>query len=782
MDDGTQGNPFDSLDDVPNLEDQIRIGLERGSVFRDGYLSGAPANATVSTYGVGEPPLIDLSDRVDASAWTAVDGTVNVYRVEVPVPTFRNVPENEVQEQLYENGTELPAQDTVADVEETPGSFFLDRGGAPWQLYYHSTDSADPRESQKTVAYAARPIGINLTGIGASGEGGRVEGIKIRRPLGFRGCAAVGAGGTIERCLFYEGGKHHTVHPGGMLRDTIFVRSTTNRRRVFASACVWFQGQGVDEKQPVHAEYVIFRNLKATPFDHHTQGAGWETPSRATGTVLWKTPHPGQLPAPLVSDGGYSYHSRGGITRAEDGNATYRRYLIDGLGAQKGADLIRTDFTIEDSVVVDEILSRQPASGTTITIRNCVIVGAFLQDQSGNRPTILFENCVFLALSGEPVTHPFDLHPDTHHCLFFSGRSDEEVWFLGQSCSLSKLQSDTGAFQNSAWMSAEQFWEMYPEWRRGNFLIPSGAEVTHADGTVSTTLPDGTPIEAVGPQTHWDWNNREVAEGSPTQWPTPPITEEEDNAYSQNPQSWNWKGTPVDHRKNVSLSEGVTAFWPMNGERGDTETDLVGENPLSTVGGAPSGGTASHWSYRSFDGENDYLQQDMPSAVLNDLPNLWISVPLRPKSNAKQYVIQGRVIGDTGFELKLQSDGGLTARMHLGFSGPIISVSTRDEIATEEWTIVQFWYSRSTGKMGIQNDGNSASVKYGAHNSFIRTLSAPFTIGAKNNGGWNFEGDIGPMMLATLPPQPEDRDWVYNEGTYRSLTEFENRTVEVLDI
>jgi hypothetical protein len=736
----------------------------------------------VATYGVGEPPLIDLSDRVNALAWSAVDEAANVYQVDVPVPSFQNIPENEVQEQLYENGTELPAQDTVADVESTPGSFFLDRSESPWQLYYHPSDSADPRESQKTVAYAARPIGINLTGIGASGEGGRIEGIKIQRPLGFRGCAAVGAGGTIERCLFYDGGKHHTVHPGGTLRDTIFVRSTINRRRVFASACVWFQGQGVDEKKPVQAEYVIFRDLKATPFDHHTQGAGWESPSRATGTVLWKTPHPGQLPAPLVSDGGYSYHSRGGITRVKNGKATYRRYLIDGLGARKGADLISTDFTIEDSVVVDEILSRQPSSGTTITVRNCVIVGRFLKDQSENEPTVQFQNCVFLALSGDPVDSSVDVHPDSHHCLFFSGRSDDEVRFLGKSCSLSELQSDTGAFQSSAWMDAEQYETMYPEWRRGNFVIPSGAEVTHADGTVSTTLPDGTPIEAIGPQTHWDWSNREVAEGPPTQWPTPPTTEDEDNTYSQNPQNWNWNGTPVDHRESVSLSEGIAGFWLMDSEGEDTEPDLVGENPLDTVGGAPSGGTAAHWSYRSFDGKNDYLQQDMPSAVLNDLPNLWISVPLRLKSNAKQYVVHGRVAGDTGFELALQSDGHLTAGMQLGFSGPIISVSTKEAVGVEEWAIIQFWYSRVTGKVGIQHDGNRPSVRYGAHDSFIRTLSEPFTIGAKNNGGWNFEGDIGPLMVATIPPQPEDREWLYNEGTYRSLTEFENHTVEVLDI
>jgi hypothetical protein len=783
MDDGTQENPFDSLDDVPDLEDQIRIGLERGSVFRDGYLSGAPTNATVATYGVGEPPLIDLSDRVDTSAWTAVDDATNVYRVEVPVPTFRNIPENEVQEQLYENGTELPAQDTVTAVVATPGSFFLDQSAAPWKLYYHPTDSTDPREDQKTVAYAARPIGINLSGIGVSGEGGRIAGVRIRRPLGYRGCASVGPGGTIERCIFYEGGKHHTVHPGGTVKDTIFARSTVNRRRVFASACVWFQGKGVDEKQPVDMEYVVLRNLRAMPLDHHTQGAGWSAPSTVTGLVLWKTPHPGELPGPLEVDGGYSYHSRGGLVRVGEKGGTYRRLLIDGLGEEKGADLIETDCTIEDSVIVDEMVSRNSVPDRTVTVRNCVIVGTFFQVQNENTPILRFENCVFLALTGQPIKGTIDIHSESDHCLFFSGSAAQEV-HLVDGTSLSELQADTGAFGNSAWLTGGQFESLYPRWRRGDFRIPADTRVTHADGTVSTQFPDGTPIQSVGPQTHWDWANRAVANGPPSQWPTPPRSEEEDSEYSQNPQGWIWNGSPVDHRAEVSLSEEMVAFWPMEGEAGEMEPDRIGENPLDTVGGEPGAGSASNWSYRSFDGDDDYLQPDVPTEALSDFPGLWVSLPVRPEGDPSgEQLIHGRVAGSRGVQLRWMSDGALSVQVFLGHKGPRISVSTSSAVSTGRWWIVQFWYSRARGRVGIRCNDEEEAVVYGAHRTFVNTVSKKsFALGAKNSGGRHFEGDIGPVMITTIAPQPEDRDWVYNAGAYRSLAEFENYSIEVLDI
>ena len=783
MSEGTQSDPFDSLANVPDLDDQVRIGLERGSVFRNGYLSGTSANAVVAAYGEGASPMIDLSDRVNPSDWAPVEGRANVYRVPVPVPRFMEIPENEVQEQLYEDGTELPAQETVGDVEAAPGSFHLDRSGDPWHLYYHATNSRDPSEGEGSVEYAARPIGVNLAGRGLDGTGGRIEGLKIRRPLAFRGCAAVGADGTIDRCVFYEGGKHHTVHPGGTLKDTLFVRSTVNRWRVFASACVWFQGQGVTEKQPVEVEYALFRELTAFPFDHHTQGAGWITPSRAMGIVLYETQHPGQLPSPLKCDGGYSYHSRGGITRVRNGEATYRRYMIDGLGEDKGSDLMKHDFLLEDSVVVDEILSRQPDSDAEITVRNCVVIGPFIQDQAGNSPTVRFENCVFLALTGGVVDASIDVHPESDRCVFFSARSNTETRFVGEERSLSALQADTGAFSNAAWLSGEQFRDLYPEWRRGNFVIPLDADVTHADGTVSRQLPDGTSLQDLGPQTHWDWNNRRAAEGPPRQWPTPPVTEDEDDAYIQRPNDWDWNGAPIAHRSETSLAGEIAAFWPMNGTAGGPEPDQVGANPLETVGGAPGAGSAPNWTYRSFDGGKDYLQQDIPTDTLGNLPNLWMCLPIRPASHAKQTIIHGRVAGNKGFVVALQSDGTLSARMHIGFPpGPTPFVSTRNQVAIDAWAIVQVWYNRTTGTVGIQVDGEDAVVVYAGHKSFVRTLGYPFAVGAQKNGGGHFDGSIGPIMVATVPPQREDREWVYNEGKYRSLAAFESHTVEVLDI
>jgi hypothetical protein len=118
--------------------------------------------------------------------------------------------------------------------------------------------------------------------------------------------------------------------------------------------------------------------------------------------------------------------------------------------------------------------------------------------------------------------------------------------------------------------------------------------------------------------------------------------------------------------------------------------------------------------------------------------------------------------------------------MHIGYSpGATPFISTRSRAGIGTWTIVQFWYNRSTGNVGIQADEKDAVVAYAGHSFFVRTLAHPFAIGAQKNGGRHFDGNIGPIMVATVPPQREDRAWVYNGGAYRSLSSFESHTVEV---
>jgi hypothetical protein len=780
MDDGDRADPFEHLNAISGLESGGSVGLERGSVFRKGFISGEHEEVTVAAYGTGNPPFIDLSEQAAPGSWEVVEAASDVYRLEIPPPSFKVLVEGLVQEQLYEDGTELPAKNNIQDVENHAGSFYLDRSQNPWVMYYHPTDSTSPIENPKQVAYAYRPTGVNLAARGVIETGGHIEGLKIRRPLSNRGCAAVGAGGTIRRCIFYDGGKHHTVFPGGVLEDTIFARSTVNRGKLTSIACVWFQGKNVSEKQPINIRYAIFRDMSANPLGHHTNGAGWIAPTTIHGIVRWNTPGPGYLPGPLEADGGYSYKSHGGIARTAE-SASYRRYMIDGLGTSKGADLITTDFTIEDSVIVDEILSKSPSSDAVITVRNCVVIGPFL-NYTGNSATVRFENCVLLSLTGGVLSPRYNIHPDSDHCLFFSGKSNAETRLHGEERSLSELQFDTGAFQNAAWLTSTQLERLYPEWRRGNFRISPDAEMTHADGNVSTQLPDGTPIQKLGPQSHWDWGNRQAAEGPPRQWPTPPVSEDEDQAYSRDPGSWDWMADPVDHRREESLSDHLAAFWPMRGGQGAPESDLVGSNPLNTVGGTPEAGAAAEWPYRSFGGEG-YLQQNTPTEEIGDFENLWVSVPIRPDLHSEATIIHGRVIGNAGFALKIHTGGFVSVRMALGSPPrphPTVTSSRRLEVG--EWSVVQFWYSQATGEVGLQHDNHDASVTYGAHKAFIETLRRPFTVGALKDGGQNVEGDIGPVMVATLPPQPEDRVWLYNGGDYRSLNELQNHSVEILEI
>jgi hypothetical protein len=299
--------------------------------------------------------------------------------------------------------------------------------------------------------------------------------------------------------------------------------------------------------------------------------------------------------------------------------------------------------------------------------------------------------------------------------------------------------------------------------------------VTHADGTVTDVLPDGTSLSDIGPQTYWDAQTNQLKDGRPSQWPTPPLEEDDDEEFVVG--EWNWFQEPEDHAKAVSLGDRLVAFWAMDGEEGGIEPDLANTNDLATVGGAPGAGTTDHFAFRRFDGEADYLQLDDTSAFEDPL-RFWMAFPLRPDTVQEQAtILKGMWPG--GYSIGTSGDGSIG----LAIGNSRLGVkSTSFSGYTDDFRVVQMWSDPVRARIGFRI-GTAETVFDGAYASLVTTQrNRALTVGSRPGGGFYFAGDVGPLLVAHCAPTREDRDWLANDGAFRSLSEIENYTVPLLDI
>lgn len=762
------------LREIPNLSEGETVGLERGSLFRGkGYISPGADNAAVKAYGEGSLPEIDCSVIADSDAWRSVSGRANTYRQEVDPPDYVGVAD-EAYPQAFENDREIPHQDTVADVERTPGSFHLDTSYDPWGLYYHPSGSTNPKSDGKRFEYAYTPIGVNLAGAGIHNKSGVVEGIKIRRPLGGRGCVGPGVGGAIKKCLLYQGGKHHTIHPGGLIEDTVFARSTINRNVLFSSAIAWFQGKHITETYNAEVRRTVFRSMQASPSLTHDSNFA-ET--IIEGGVFYDVPRAGGWPGDqLTMNGGYLYNA--GTVPAIDGGTghTYVALMIDGLTREgAGGGVMRRGFTMRHSVVVDQVVGQKFDADVSIAFENCVLIDSLI-GAGDHTPTLRLKNCIVAPLHDRLTGGTFSIDPASDHCLFVTNSDATETFINGDSRSLQQLQNDTGAFANSAFLTVEQWRNLLQGWRRGDVRLQSEARVTHADGTVSETLPDGTPLSAVGPQKYWDGKTNQLKDGRPTQWPTPPLTEEEDEAFVAG--EWDWFQTPRNHERTVPLGDRLAAYWAMDMHPGSHEWDLVGSSDLMTVGGRPGTGGNENFGYRRFDGLDDYLQGD-PTSALQDPVRFWLAFPVRPQSLDQEGARILAGIPPSGYSIGV----GQSNRIRFRLRSRAFSAKTTASVLADatRFQVVQMWSDPERARIGFRI-GQNEVVRDGAYGTSIRTGYRPFTVCARPNGGFNFAGDIGPLMIASAVPRKTDREWLDNEGRFRTLTEIRNREVTMLEI
>jgi hypothetical protein len=403
-----------------------------------------------------------------------------------------------------------------------------------------------------------------------------------------------------------------------------------------------------------------------------------------------------------------------------------------------------------------------------------------IRDINSNSGTLELNNCVILNLraGNRFVSGGFNMTGD--NCVFMSANPDNEVQISQNSGrSLSALQADTGAFSNSVYLTHDQYRNfMQGDWRKGDVRINSNADVTAADGTVYTgQLPDGTSLSQIGVQKSWDYTSRTSQDGAPSQWPTPPTTETESINYVEDPDNWNWSDTPIiTHESSTNLGSRLTAYWAMDGSAGANEPDTIGSNDLVQYGSVGSGSN-SDFSYRTFD-TSKRLEVGSPDTELENPLRFWLAVPLRPDDLASELDKIVKFSNNKGYRIE-QDDSG-----NLKLSFPTLSdpgLSSVFSVTQGQFVVVQLWQDPVAGERGLRVGSSEITGDWVYHRR-MTTEAEPFYVGGDGRSARSFTGAVGPLMIADIAPSQADRDWIENSGSFRTLSEIQNRTITFKEI
>jgi hypothetical protein len=692
---------------------------------------------------------------------------------------------------VWEDGEELTQKNSVPQVESVSGSYYVDESSDPWVIYIHPRNSTDPTRDGKLYEWSARGQAVSMMG-GGEVTNSTIEGIVARRPLENNGAVTINAGGTIKECLVIDGGKHHFLHGGGgVFRDSIIYGSSPNRGSLYAIGLVYFHDRDttgrpwditVRKMGMVEAPYTQGLNTRAhSGFKAVDVESVW---SAGENNPALMNLHTGEVRGVYI-DKGCGLGSIG-----NHGTLKYAALNSFGKTNRSGTN---GEFRVENSIIMDAQLKRQASSaGQNVVIKNCVVIVSesgkwIFRDFKGRGTTFDFRNCLIIGFGREPVRANDRQSVTGDNCIFFNGYSGSEVLLNtgtpGES--LSELQSRTGAFGNSVFLTNEQYSRFWRgDWRRGDVRFDTSADVTGADGTVySGTLPDGTELSEVGQQAHWDWEEEKARRGPRTQWPTVPRTLSECKEYVRAPDSWDWSGSPPLNRKTVLLGDRNLTLYRMDGAPGSGEPDLVGENDLMRVNGSVDSAITPEIDYRATTSDFDYRDTTKDSFLYRttgdgfsgvfDWPvrSLWMAFLLRIGEFGGN-AIWGKYRGAAqGSELLTTLSGGLELILRLEFGQYEVTVPA----TSGTFAVCQCWYNPVEGEMGVRFGEEESTRKVSYHNH-VRRIGADFHLGGSSNSAPE-EADFGAFMAVDVPPSKADRDWIDNDGAFRSPLEIQNREV-----
>lgn len=771
---GTQGDPFTTLNDLPSLSGGEVVAIERGSSYGvgDGLYEQTKALEFID-YGNGPLPFFDLSKELPDADWSLASSQSNTY-----VQTQTLIGGAGVRTHiLWQDGSILTRQSSVSGVESNPGSYYVNTASSPVSIYVHPEGSTNPSSDGSLYEWNGQDHVLDLQNFNGTATQQVIRGLHVRRPLSDSGALVVDAG-TIEQVLVEEGGKHHVISGGGTLKDVVFFGGDPNRNLLASIGCVYFRGSnpgGPD--QPAVVENIISVNAGHQVVSTNAH-AGFEAMD-LSGAVAWSESSGNRLAVTKSSGAvlrGLFLHGPGSMATTSNGG-TVQHSIADGLGFSSGSRLLEGGTTVENTVVFDHQIKNKANGANTVTVKNCVIVAAnknVFGNTNSNVPILNIQNSIVIMIGGGIVSGNYTLTGD--HCIFADHIPGQEIDVQGNQ-TLSDLQTNTGAFSNSVYVTRGQLDALLQgDMWTGDFRIDEAADVTSADGTVySGQLPDGTSLSEVGLQSYWSYADRQSKSGALSQWPTPPTTRAEAKQFVEDPSAWDWQQAPHDYRSDVSAT--VVSAYDMDGADGTDEPDQVGSADLIDSGDNSSQSTSGAYgpartTSREFNAQEGFTASSTP---YNRPNSLWVVFPI--------YITEGGKIfqnsaGETGWKLTYNdSANDLEFEAATGNLEEISSDTVSVSMTKDAWHLAQAWKNRHTGEIGVRAD-TTETINNAPFSERIYNTGDNVQIGLGNG----MVGEIGRTVVLTTPPQKADRDWAYNSGNYRSISDFQNRTITVRKI
>jgi len=135
-----------------------RLGVARGSHFRELWQPASGVGAIVGSYGSGGKPIFDGATIISGS-WTKTAGLTSVYQIDQPFAATGTVPPT-WNVWIFENGTILAPETSTALCDATEGSSFVDAtvtAPATVTIYIHATGGSNPGSNGNLYEFTDKP-------------------------------------------------------------------------------------------------------------------------------------------------------------------------------------------------------------------------------------------------------------------------------------------------------------------------------------------------------------------------------------------------------------------------------------------------------------------------------------------------------------------------------------------------------------------------------------------------------------------------------------------------
>lgn len=518
------------------------IGLKRNSHWREQIESSTITS--IGAYGTGDhAPVIDGTNVI--TGWIA-EGTANVWKATVS-GDFSNA--NSDRMTVYENGVMMTRVADAAACSALAGSYADIHGvNSPVTVKIHTFDTANPNTNGRTYEVSVRSAGITLTASGAS-----VDGIETQRVLGNNGSLVVNTPGSVTSCLATWGTKHNILVGAGTnatFSDIIACNCDLQTAYENTNATIVMFQNDISGVSPTFKRMGVIYDgthtvlFNTSFFDHSNVGG---VPATMTFEQCWTDNsvfgmHP--ITTDAVFTGLYSSATTTPIGGIYD-NATYDCAQII-MNEGQGFDILGSTagpgtYTFRNCVIyvpvggTQELLLTGGYNNKTLEFDNCLIYSAaagrtFMQDGGWAAGNLSVNNCIIVMNAGGGLLCvPAGITYTGNNNVFLNNTSTTLGMFYNGvlESTIADWRTATGQDAASIPLGATDIATLFSgSPAAGNFTLGNSGAGLQATGITA------------GPQKHWDWNRRAIADGPPTVWPVVPTTFATSKTYINDPTAW----------------------------------------------------------------------------------------------------------------------------------------------------------------------------------------------------------------------------------------------------